>query len=201
MAAARLQDSPRADRRTRVRLEKTQGPGSRVAAGRCVGPAGDVPHAGAVSMAGGGDHRTGGRHHSLGSGTSGLPPRRRAGTKVLGSGRCRVSPDSHGTETEGPQPGGAVEALSGSSIPRLFPVGARPAGARQAARRSGRPYIMKWVTWENVGVDRMACAWLIRRHIDRAAEFLFIPRGAELPKSAQPFDIPGTELSHHDGHC
>jgi hypothetical protein len=60
---------------------------------------------------------------------------------------------------------------------------------------------MKWVTWENVGVDRMACAWLIRRNIDPQAEFMFIPRGAPLPAAAEPFDIPGVALSHHDGHC
>jgi hypothetical protein len=61
---------------------------------------------------------------------------------------------------------------------------------------------MKWVTWENVGVDRMACAWVIRNHIDPDAEFLFVPYGSqELPKGAEPFDIPGTQLSHHQGHC
>ena len=61
---------------------------------------------------------------------------------------------------------------------------------------------MKWVTWENVGVDRMACAWLIRRSIDPKAKFLFIPKGQQdLPKGAEPFDIPGVRLSHHRGHC
>ena len=60
---------------------------------------------------------------------------------------------------------------------------------------------MKWVTWENVGVDRMACAWLIRRYIDPQAQFLFIPRDAELPDGAEPFDVPGVRLSHHRGHC
>jgi hypothetical protein len=60
---------------------------------------------------------------------------------------------------------------------------------------------MKWVTWENVGVDRMACAWLIRRQIDTEAEFAFIPRGAPLPADAEPFDVPGVRLSHHGGHC
>jgi hypothetical protein len=29
---------------------------------------------------------------------------------------------------------------------------------------------MKWLTWENVGVDRIGCAWLIRRSIDPKAE-------------------------------
>ncbi len=60
---------------------------------------------------------------------------------------------------------------------------------------------MKWVTWENVGIDRMGCAWLIRRHIDTKAKFLFIARDAPLPEGAEPFDIPGVRLSHHDGHC
>lgn len=61
---------------------------------------------------------------------------------------------------------------------------------------------MKWVTWEQVGIDRMGCAWLIRRFIDPAAEFLFIPLGQRsLPQDAEPFDIPGVRLSHRHGHA
>jgi hypothetical protein len=61
---------------------------------------------------------------------------------------------------------------------------------------------MKWVTWEQVGVDRMACAWLITKYIDPEAEFLFVPAGHKpLPEGAEPFDIPGVRLSHHLGHC
>ena len=60
---------------------------------------------------------------------------------------------------------------------------------------------MKWVTWEKVGVDRIACAWLIRKYIDPQATFVFIPRGAPIPNDAEPFDIPGVALSHHEGHC
>lgn len=60
---------------------------------------------------------------------------------------------------------------------------------------------MKWVTWENVGIDRIGCAWLIRRDIDPKAQFVFIPRGAPLPTGAEPFDIPGVRYSHHAGHC
>ena len=43
---------------------------------------------------------------------------------------------------------------------------------------------MKWVTWENVGVDRIGCAWLIRKYIDAKAKFLFVPRSAPLPAGA-----------------
>ena len=61
---------------------------------------------------------------------------------------------------------------------------------------------MKWVTWENVGVDRIGSAWLIRRSIDPKAQFLFVPHGQQpLPKGAEPFDIPGVRHSHHAGHC
>jgi hypothetical protein len=61
---------------------------------------------------------------------------------------------------------------------------------------------MKWVTWEQVGVDRMACAWLVTKYIDYEAEFLFVPAGHKpLPEGAEPFDIPGVRLSHHRGRC
>lgn len=61
---------------------------------------------------------------------------------------------------------------------------------------------MKWLTWENVGIDRMACAWLILRFIDQEAEFFFIPVGeTQIPEGHEAFDIPGVRLSHHQGHC
>jgi len=61
---------------------------------------------------------------------------------------------------------------------------------------------VKWVTWEQVGVDRMGCAWLIKNYLDPQAAFLFVPAGHKpLPEGAEPFDIPGVRLSHHRGHC
>ena len=61
---------------------------------------------------------------------------------------------------------------------------------------------MKFVTWQNVGVDRIGCAWLIRRFVNKKAEFVFIPEGSTtIPAGAEPFDIPGVKLSHHHGHC
>jgi hypothetical protein len=60
---------------------------------------------------------------------------------------------------------------------------------------------MKWVTWENIGVDRMACIWLIRRWIDPKAEFIFVPAGTKSLPKAEPFDIPGAHYSHRRGHC
>ena len=61
---------------------------------------------------------------------------------------------------------------------------------------------MKWVTWRDVRVDRIGCAWLIRRFVDPEAELLFVPVGQKpLPEDAEPFDIPGVRLSHHGGHA
>jgi hypothetical protein len=58
---------------------------------------------------------------------------------------------------------------------------------------------MKWATRTDLHVDRTACAWLIRRFIDRDAEFVFISDPADLPADATPFDIPGQPFSHRDG--
>jgi hypothetical protein len=61
---------------------------------------------------------------------------------------------------------------------------------------------VKWVTWEHVGVDRMGCAWLIKRFIDPQAEFYFVSANEKkLPDDAEAFDIPGVRLSHRRGHC
>jgi len=63
---------------------------------------------------------------------------------------------------------------------------------------------MRWCTLENIHLDRVASLWLIRRHIDPGAEFVFVPRGTrEYPSAAVPVGIPGAELGPHDeaGTC
>ncbi len=60
---------------------------------------------------------------------------------------------------------------------------------------------MKWITWENVGVDRIACAWLLCRFIDPQAEFVFVPVGQKPLPAGNAFDIPGGRYAHHRGHC
>jgi hypothetical protein len=50
-------------------------------------------------------------------------------------------------------------------------------------------------------VDRAACAWLIRRFIDPAADFVFVDDPDEVPPDATPFDMRGAILSHHEGGC
>jgi hypothetical protein len=64
---------------------------------------------------------------------------------------------------------------------------------------------MKWITRENANVDRIACPWLIRRFIDKDAEFLFVPKDEVMPgaerERAIPYDVPGVELGHIEGRC
>ena len=60
---------------------------------------------------------------------------------------------------------------------------------------------MKWATRPGVHVDRAACAWLIRRFIDPAAEFVFNADPAAVPVDATPFDMRGAALGHHEGNC
>ena len=64
---------------------------------------------------------------------------------------------------------------------------------------------MRWITRERVKVDRVACPWLIKRFVDREAEFHFVAADrveAEAERlGAVPFDVPGVELGHHGKEC
>ena len=64
---------------------------------------------------------------------------------------------------------------------------------------------MRFVTRKNAAVDRIACPWLIRRFIDKEAEFLYVDP-ADVRRIAQetgaiPYDVEGVELGHVDGRC
>lgn len=67
---------------------------------------------------------------------------------------------------------------------------------------------MKWITRENVKVDRVACPWLILRFVDPDAEFLFVPESKLLESAGQehaiPFDAPklsAVKLNHRGERC
>jgi hypothetical protein len=57
-----------------------------------------------------------------------------------------------------------------------------------------------WTTRENIHIDRLCSAWLIRRFIDPNAKFVFAPE-SKLPQDAIPFDVFGAEFSHHGEDC
>lgn len=64
---------------------------------------------------------------------------------------------------------------------------------------------MKWITRERVKVDRVACPWLIKKFVDKDAEFFFVPadKVSEEAKrlNAIPYDVKGVELGHHGKEC
>lgn len=53
-----------------------------------------------------------------------------------------------------------------------------------------------WATRQRLWVDRVASAWLIRRHIDAAACFLWLSDPADCPDEAVGFDFDGAAFSH-----
>jgi AraC-like DNA-binding protein len=64
---------------------------------------------------------------------------------------------------------------------------------------------MKWITRERPKIDRIACPWLIKRFVDKEAEFIYVPF-AQVEKKAKdlnaiPFDIPGVEYTHYNEEC
>lgn len=67
---------------------------------------------------------------------------------------------------------------------------------------------MKWITRKNVKVDRVACPWLIRRFVDKDAEFIFVEEDQLLNRAesmkAIPYDaprIPEIKLNHRGQKC
>lgn len=63
----------------------------------------------------------------------------------------------------------------------------------------------RWVTRERPKIDRIACPWLIRRFVDKDAEFLYVPtqevRDTAKARDAIPYDIPDVHFSHEGGLC
>ena len=64
---------------------------------------------------------------------------------------------------------------------------------------------MKWITREHVKVDRVACPWLIKKFVDKDAEFIFAPADKVMAEAkrldALPYDVKDVELGHHGKEC
>jgi len=59
-----------------------------------------------------------------------------------------------------------------------------------------------WVTRQGVHVDRIACAWLIRRFIDPDAEIRFVPGKGYAPNPGElRFDMFEGEITHEGDRC
>jgi hypothetical protein len=54
----------------------------------------------------------------------------------------------------------------------------------------------RWATRARPWVDRLACAWLIRRFIDPRARFVWLTDPAQAPRGALGFDYDGARFTH-----
>src|SRR4029079_17188616 len=70
---------------------------------------------------------------------------------------------------------------------------------------TSRRLSMKWITREKVKVDRVACPWLIKKFVDKEAEFVFVPGEKVMTEAkrldAIPYDVKDVELVHHGKEC
>lgn len=61
---------------------------------------------------------------------------------------------------------------------------------------------MKWITREQIRVNRTATCWLIRRFLDQEAEFIFVPadrvESMQTELGATGFDAPGATYPHQN---
>lgn len=91
---------------------------------------------------------------------------------------------------------GGFEAWAAAGLPLVAPDRLPP--------RDGQGRTV-WVTRARPKVDRIACPWLIRRFVDRAAVFLFVAPsevGAVAERfGATPFDVEGCFWSHRGERC
>ena len=95
---------------------------------------------------------------------------------------------------------GRLEAIAARIRARARP---EPADAAAPARLDLRELSGRtWVTRRGVHVDRIACAWLIRRFLDPEARFKFVaPRGYRVQTGEIRFDMYDAEFTHAGDRC
>ena len=99
------------------------------------------------------------------------------------------------------------DAPGGAEVRRLEEAIAMRNRRPESARREPTPTLdltklrgRRWATRPRPHVDRIASAWLIKRFIDPAAEFVFA-EPAQFTADVIPFDAPGVELTHQGEDC
>jgi rhodanese-related sulfurtransferase len=119
----------------------------------------------------------------------------------LPSGRAVVAYCVHGHEASQE----AASALRGAGVNASYLEHGIAGWAEHRLPMRGKSdtEARSWVTRERPKIDRIACPWLIRRFIDPAAEFLFVPTERVFAVAAETgataYDIPGAEPFSHEG--
>lgn len=79
--------------------------------------------------------------------------------------------------------------------------------ASNGSERSEKPKLADyrartWVTRKNVHIDRIACAWLVKRFIDKKARFKLVPGQGYVAKPAEvTFDMFEADFTHVGDRC
>jgi hypothetical protein len=82
-------------------------------------------------------------------------------------------------------------------LERQLSPGEPRAAARDLPALDTRRYLGKrWATRARPWVDRLACAWFVRRFIDAKAAFVWLADTAAVPRGAIGFDFDGALFSH-----
>ncbi len=93
---------------------------------------------------------------------------------------------------------GGIEEWNARQLPTLLKHAAL--GIPSAANAGSA-----WITRERPKIDRIACPWLIRRFIDPAARFIYVPSGevidAAKKQAAIAYDVPGVQFTHRGEAC
>jgi hypothetical protein len=80
-------------------------------------------------------------------------------------------------------------------------LGRRLLGSARASGPDSEWTGRTWVTRRGVHVDRMACAWFIRRFLDPVARFRFVGDVRERSAGELAFDLPGGDFTHEANRC
>jgi hypothetical protein len=94
------------------------------------------------------------------------------------------------------QADGALQELELACARTLSPNEPQAIGGVIASLRLADYQGRTWATRQRPWVDRLACAWLIQRFIDRQARLLWLESPADCPPDAITFDFDGATFSH-----
>ncbi len=94
------------------------------------------------------------------------------------------------------QADGALQELELACARTLSPNEPQAIGGVIASLRLADYQGRTWATRQRPWVDRLACAWLIQRFIDRQARLLWLESPADCPPDALGFDFDGATFSH-----
>ena len=95
-----------------------------------------------------------------------------------------------------------LSGISDADLDALFHALPTQRGSKAEREAEPTPRGSAWVTRQNVFVDRIASAWLIRRFIDPDAHFKFVASRGYRPKPGElRFDMFEAEFTHVGDRC